>query len=485
MLNKITNLITKYPMKIIFVGITLFLVLLVGVTQVELRTGNETLIQTDTTEYIDNYEYQAEFGSDPIIVIYKGDGYNNLFTVENMEHMNELETKLAYYDEIFTVNSPVSLVKEFSAKSAAQYETALLELSNGLEDVSVNLQTMSELLASNGDANDIETTLTQLTTAIDSMILGQENLGIGVTGLITSYATFSTQLLAVSDSIQLVINDLSTDPSLSDEITALTTANNQIIAMANQMSTISTNSASLPMITSNTIIGLENIILGLSGMIEDQTLMSSQITMLSDNLSTIAGNLHLMSVNLGMIHDNFNVLVPSIPTEQSTLDMMIYDETLEVRSMFDSFAIDDQYMMFLVVLEGEVDDETKGAIIDTIVETLEEQGITDSTLVSGKPVLDISIKDAMMDSMQVMMGLSAVIMIGVLLLVFRVRWSLLPLGIILIAVAATIGIMGWLNIGLTLVSMAVFPVLIGLGIDYAIQFQSRYTEELAGGANNE
>ncbi|MCK5762143.1 MAG: hypothetical protein KAH16_04525, partial [Candidatus Izimaplasma sp.] len=305
MLNKITNLITKYPMKIIFVGITLFLVLLVGVTQVELRTGNETLIQTDTTEYIDNYEYQAEFGSDPIIVIYKGDGYNNLFTVENMEHMNELETKLAYYDEIFTVNSPVSLVKEFSAKSAAQYETALLELSNGLEDVSVNLQTMSELLASNGDANDIETTLTQLTTAIDSMILGQENLGIGVTGLITSYATFSTQLLAVSDSIQLVINDLSTDPSLSDEITALTTANNQIIAMANQMSTISTNSASLPMITSNTIIGLENIILGLSGMIEDQTLMSSQITMLSDNLSTIAGNLHLMSVNLGMIHDNF------------------------------------------------------------------------------------------------------------------------------------------------------------------------------------
>ena len=76
-------------------------------------------------------------------------------------------------------------------------------------------------------------------------------------------------------------------------------------------------------------------------------------------------------------------------------------------------------------------------------------------------------------------------MILVLLIVFRVKWSLLPLGIILIAVVATIGIMGWLNIGLTLVSMAVFPVLIGLGIDYAIQFQSRYTEELAGGLSNE
>ena len=485
MLQKITDLVIKYPMKTIFVGIAIFIALLAGVTQVELKTGNETLIQTDTTEYIDNFEYQNEFGSDPIIVLYEGDGYENLFTVENMAYMSELEAELSYYDEIFTVNSPVSLVKEFAGMSAENYETALLELSTGLEEVSVNLQTMSDLLASNGETGDIDATLTQLTTAIDSMILGQQSLGIGVTNLISSYATFSTQILAVTDSITIVINDLSTDPLLNDEVTTLTTANNQLIAMANQMSTISTDSAALPMIANNTVAGLENIILGLTGMIEDQTLMAAQITMLSDNLSTIATNLHLMSTNLGMIHDNFNVLVPSIPTEQTTLDMMIYDETGEIRSMFESFTINEEHMMLLIVLDGEVSDETKGAIIDTIKESLEEQGLTEVTLVSGKPVLDMSIKDAMMDSMQVMMGLSAIIMIGVLLIVFRVKWSLLPLGIILVAVVATIGIMGWLNIGLTLVSMAVFPVLIGLGIDYAIQFQSRYSEEFAGGNYNE
>ena len=485
MFKKITELVTKYPMKMIFIGIAIFLGLLAGVTQVELNTGNDTLIQTDTEEYIDNFEYQDEFGSDPIIVLYEGSGYDELFTVENMAYMNELETELSYYDEIFTINSPVSLVKEFAGMSAEQYEAALLELSTGLEEVSVNLQTMSELLASNGDSSDIDATLAQLTTAIETMITGQENLGIGVTSLISSYASFSQQLIAVSSSITVIITDLSADPLLNDEVTALTTANNQIIAMANQMSTIGTNSAALPGIADNTVIGLGNIVLGLAGMIEDQTLMASQITMLSSNLSTIAGNLHMMSTNLGMIHDNFNVLVPSIPTEQATLDMMIYDENGEVRSMFESFIIDEQYMMLLVVLDGEVPDETKGAIIDTIKESLEEQGLTEVTLVSGKPVLDMSIKDAMMDSMQVMMGLSAIIMIGVLLIVFRVKWSLLPLGIILIAVVATIGIMCWLNIGLTLVSMAVFPVLIGLGIDYAIQFQSRYTEELAGGNYNE
>ena len=485
MYTKITKLITKYPMKTIFVGIIIFFVLLVGVTKVELKTGNETLIQTDTSEYIDNFNYQAEFGSDPIIILYKGDGYENLFTVENMAYMSELEEELSYYDEIFTINSPVSLVREFSGKSADQYETALLELSNGLEDVSVNLQTMSVMLASNANTEDIDATLAQLTTAINSMITGQQNLGIGVTNLVTSYATFSTQILAVTDSITTVINDLSADPLLNDEVTALTTANNQLIAMANQMSTISNDSQALPMITANTITGLENIILGLTGMIDDQALMTAQILVLSDNLSMIATNLHLMSTNLLMIHDNFNVLEPAMPTEQATLDMMIYDETGEVRSMFETFTIDEEYMMLLVVLDGEVSDEVKGNIIDTIKESLEEQGLTDTTLVSGKPVLDMSIKTAMMDSMQVMMGLSALIMIGVLLIVFRVKWSLLPLGIILVAVIATIGIMGWLNIGLTLVSMAVFPVLIGLGIDYAIQFQSRYTEELAGGSNNE
>ncbi len=485
MLEKIAKLVTKYPMKMIFVGVVIFLVLLVGITKVELKTGNETLIQTDTSEYIDNFNYQTEFGSDPIIVLYKGDGYNDLFTVENMAYMNELEEKLSYYDEIFTINSPVSLVKEFAGKSADQYETALLELSNGLEDVSVNLQTMSELLASNANTDDIDTTLNQLTIAVNSMIDGQENLGIGVTNLISSYATFSTQILTVTDSITIVINDLSTDPSLNDQVTMLTTANNQLISMANQMSTISNDSQALPMITTNTIAGLQNIILGLTGMIDNQVLVTSQIAMLSDNLSMIASNLHLMSTNLLMIHDNFNVLTSSIPTEQSTLDMMIYDETGEVRSTFESFTIDEEYMMFLVILDGEVSNEIKGNIIDTIKESLEEQGLADITLVSGKPVLDMSIKTAMMDSMQSMMGLSALIMIGVLLIVFRVKWRLLPLGIILVAVIATIGIMGWLNIGLTLVSMAVFPVLIGLGIDYAIQFQSRYTEELAGGSNNE
>ena len=87
----------------------------------------------------------------------------------------------------------------------------------------------------------------------------------------------------------------------------------------------------------------------------------------------------------------------------------------------------------------------------------------------------------MKNSMQKMMGLSILFMIIVLGLVFRVKWRILPLVIILIAVIGTVGLMGWISVPITMVSMAVFPILIGLGIDYAIQFQARYTEEMKGG----
>jgi len=76
-----------------------------------------------------------------------------------------------------------------------------------------------------------------------------------------------------------------------------------------------------------------------------------------------------------------------------------------------------------------------------------------------------------------MMIFAVFAMVIILLITYRVKMRLLPIVMILFAVVVTVGIMGWLNIGLTMVSMAVFPVLIGLGIDYFIQFQTRYEIE--------
>ena len=59
---------------------------------------------------------------------------------------------------------------------------------------------------------------------------------------------------------------------------------------------------------------------------------------------------------------------------------------------------------------------------------------------------------------------------------------LLPLALALAAAALTFGLFGLFGGSLTMASIAVLPILIGLAVDYAIQFQARYDEEVAGGA---
>ena len=70
----------------------------------------------------------------------------------------------------------------------------------------------------------------------------------------------------------------------------------------------------------------------------------------------------------------------------------------------------------------------------------------------------------------------------VLLLVFRSRPRLLPLGIALAAAGITFGAVSLVGGTLTMASIAVLPILIGLAVDYAIQFQARAQEARAAGA---
>lgn len=177
---------------------------------------------------------------------------------------------------------------------------------------------------------------------------------------------------------------------------------------------------------------------------------------------------------------------PGLPDNQETLDNMIYGENNELRPMFKELVIDDRYMIMMIKLNGETDDSGKTEVIDTINNYLVAEEIdTAETMVSGKPVLDNATRTSMKESIQAMMGLALVIMIVVLSILFKVRWRILPLVIVLLAVIGTVGLMGWLQIPITMVSMAVFPILIGLGIDYAIQFQNRYAEEMAKEDSNE
>jgi len=98
--------------------------------------------------------------------------------------------------------------------------------------------------------------------------------------------------------------------------------------------------------------------------------------------------------------------------------------------------------------------------------------------VTGKPALTQSITSEMAKSNGPILALSGLLMLVALLISFNhVRWSLLPIPIVFLGIIWTFGAMGFLHIPFTMVSMSAFPVLIGIGIDYAIQFHNRIDEE--------
>ena len=100
--------------------------------------------------------------------------------------------------------------------------------------------------------------------------------------------------------------------------------------------------------------------------------------------------------------------------------------------------------------------------------------------VTGAPVVAGDLTDALAGSTLRLLLVGVVLMAIVLALVFRSRLRLLPLAIALAAVAIAFGATGLLGLPLTMASIAVLPVLLGLGVDYAIQYQARVQEE--GGA---
>lgn len=104
-------------------------------------------------------------------------------------------------------------------------------------------------------------------------------------------------------------------------------------------------------------------------------------------------------------------------------------------------------------------------------------------VISGVPVVVDAVTRALKDALLVLLGVALVVMALTLLLVFRSRWRLLPLGIALAAAALSFGIFGLLGGSLTMASIAVLPILIGLAVDYAIQLQARYDEAVALGAS--
>ena len=106
----------------------------------------------------------------------------------------------------------------------------------------------------------------------------------------------------------------------------------------------------------------------------------------------------------------------------------------------------------------------------------------ESYLVTGEPVIVADLTGEIAHSIELLLVAVVLVMALALSLVFGTHPSLprlLPLGVALLAAALTFGALSVVGASLTVASIAVLPVLVGLAVDYAIQFQSRVDEALA------
>ncbi|MDE4908330.1 hydrophobe/amphiphile efflux-3 (HAE3) family transporter [Methanogenium marinum] len=106
-----------------------------------------------------------------------------------------------------------------------------------------------------------------------------------------------------------------------------------------------------------------------------------------------------------------------------------------------------------------------------------------SVTVTGTAAFADEMKTSMGSSTGMLIGLAMLLMIVAMAFLFgHVRYRFLPVLIVMMGVIVSFGVMGATGTGLTMMVMAAFPVMIGIGIDYAIQFQTRLDEEVRKGS---
>ncbi|MDF1532259.1 MAG: RND family transporter [Methanosarcinales archaeon] len=205
------------------------------------------------------------------------------------------------------------------------------------------------------------------------------------------------------------------------------------------------------------------------------------IDRLQQQVMTIPGVVGTASAAMVIKDTNYQMTGQrTLPDSQVEIESIIASRSSDIGMLIP----DKTHTIIWVEMAG---DSTDDEMMEILRET--EMAVTQSNfppsygvIVTGDPAFMIAMNNEMTTSMAPLLMISAVLMIVVLYLVFRhVRWKLLPLPIVLFGIIYTFGAMGYLRIPLSMVSMSAFPILIGLGIDYAIQFHNRIEEELDKG----
>jgi len=509
--SSISKRIINKPVLTLFVALILTAILITGVLRVSMATGKETFIKTNTETYRNNAILEDRFGGENIVILFKMDNMDDFFTVDNIAIVDTLEKTLVNNEHVYAVMSPTTMLNEMTKNQAEmmldgaeEMRDGLQEMSRKLIDLSISIKEMEKEIPGL-DFSEQAANFNQFTIVIEQLITGQENLQTGVGDLSEGYKEFGSmlsntgqQIGLLSEGFENMFNSLPLPPEEKGELLKKTLGLKQssegISLAGSKMQDIGFRSEKLTLVPLQTAQGLSKMKEGL--LEQSNNLENTQNQMpdfslleeLADGLETFSENLMNISEGLEIFLENSNIMYPGLPRTQDTLDKLLYNDDAELRSVFSQTVIDENHAVMFVKLRGNISDSEKEKVALLAKDEVAHRPLTSvETTVTGKPVLDMALRTEMQKSMQRMVLTSIFLMIVIIYLFFKVRWRLLPLVINFSAVVATMGLMSYLGLSMTMVSMASFPILIGLGIDYAIQFHNRYEEEFSaeGGLTDE
>ncbi|HWQ64671.1 MAG TPA: hydrophobe/amphiphile efflux-3 (HAE3) family transporter [Methanospirillum sp.] len=127
---------------------------------------------------------------------------------------------------------------------------------------------------------------------------------------------------------------------------------------------------------------------------------------------------------------------------------------------------------------------TKGdtqSLLDPIQAVINEAHLPPGVTIeiSGSDAFDQQMMTEMTKQIFVLiLGAFTLMFIGLFILFGSVRYRLLPLAFVMVGLVYLFGILGAFRVPINIGAIGGFPILLGLGIDYAVQFQARLNDEL-------
>ena len=177
----------------------------------------------------------------------------------------------------------------------------------------------------------------------------------------------------------------------------------------------------------------------------------------------------------------------TLPNDIQTLQAIVMDpQTGQIRPEMNGVFPNSEYALIPITLKGGLSQDEQNVLVDETQSVVDMAGFDGvEPVVTGAVALTSQVSDLIASAMRNMLIVAIVLMFIILVLIFKVRgffaWRWLALGMVGIGIVYTFGFMGLLSVPITMVSMAVFPVVIGIGIDYSINLHNRYDEEIRKG----